>query len=193
MCQLFMRRYDRRHASPHACGRLRAGARVFLAAAAVVVIPNAGAHRLPKAPGCPILPKSNAFNPARGSASGGERLGHARQLDRRRCALPCRLGSGTYDGGPIGIPYTVVGKGQKKVPVTFEYADESDRGPYPIPPRAPIEGGPNADGDRHGLPPMGLRVRLKANVSLDGLGRQAKVVARALKRYGALLADNGSP
>ena len=61
------------------------------------------------------------------------------------------FGSGTYDGGPIGIPYTVVGKRQKKVPVRFEYADESDRGPYPIPPRAPIEGGANADGDRHVL------------------------------------------
>jgi hypothetical protein len=40
---------------------------------------------------------------------------------------------------------------------------------------------------------MGLRVRLKASTSLAGLGRQATVVARALKRYGALLADNGSP
>ena len=48
------------------------------------------------------------------------------------------------------------------------------------------------DGDA-ALPPMGLRVRLKASVSLGGLGRQAKVIARALKRYGALLADNGSP
>ena len=43
------------------------------------------------------------------------------------------------------------------------------------------------------LPPMGLRVRLKAKVGLDGLGPQAKVVARALKRCGALLADSGSP
>jgi hypothetical protein len=40
---------------------------------------------------------------------------------------------------------------------------------------------------------MGTRVRLKANVDLAGLGRQARIVARALKRYGALLADNGSP
>jgi hypothetical protein len=43
------------------------------------------------------------------------------------------------------------------------------------------------------LPPMGLRVRLKANVRLAGLPRQARVVALALKRYGMLLADNGSP
>jgi hypothetical protein len=46
----------------------------------------------------------------------------------------------------------------------------------------------------HGFyPPMGLRVRLKASVSVSGLPRQARVVAVALKRYGMILADNGSP
>ena len=35
------------------------------------------------------------------------------------------------------------------MPVSFDYADESDPGPYPIPPDAPIEGGPGSDGDRH--------------------------------------------
>lgn len=43
------------------------------------------------------------------------------------------------------------------------------------------------------LAPTGLRIRLKAGVDLGKLGRQARIVARALKRYGALLADNGSP
>jgi hypothetical protein len=43
------------------------------------------------------------------------------------------------------------------------------------------------------LPPMGLRVRLRASVPLAGLGPQARAVARALKRYGMILADNGSP
>ena len=37
------------------------------------------------------------------------------------------------------------------MPVTFDYDDESDPGPYPIPRDAPIEGGPDADGDRHVL------------------------------------------
>ena len=41
------------------------------------------------------------------------------------------FGSGLWDGGPIGIPITVVGKGQRKSTVRFEYADESDRGPVP--------------------------------------------------------------
>jgi hypothetical protein len=35
------------------------------------------------------------------------------------------------------------------VPVTFDYDDESDPGPYPVPPNPPIEGGPNSSGDRH--------------------------------------------
>ena len=43
------------------------------------------------------------------------------------------------------------------------------------------------------LPPMGLRVRLKANADLTGLSHDAKVIAVALQRYGMILADNGSP
>jgi hypothetical protein len=54
-----------------------------------------------------------------------------------------------YNNVPNGIPYVVVPGTQPKVPVSFEYADESDPGPYPIPPDAPIEGGPNGEGDRH--------------------------------------------
>ena len=43
------------------------------------------------------------------------------------------------------------------------------------------------------LPPMGLRVRLKASVNIAPFPRQARVVLRALQRYGMILADNGSP
>ncbi len=56
-----------------------------------------------------------------------------------------------YNGGPFGIPYVVVDGSTVPVPVTFEYADESDPGPYPIPRTAPIEGGPGSSGDRHVL------------------------------------------
>lgn len=54
-------------------------------------------------------------------------------------------------GSPIGIPFDVVPASQPLVPITFLYDDESDPGPYPIPPDAAIEGGPFADGDRHVL------------------------------------------
>ena len=43
------------------------------------------------------------------------------------------------------------------------------------------------------LPPMGLRVRLRRATSLRGLPRQARIIATAMKRYGLMLADNGSP
>ncbi len=56
-----------------------------------------------------------------------------------------------YQGAPMGIPYIVVDGKQARVPVKFDYGDESDKGDYPIPADAPIEGGPKSDGDRHVL------------------------------------------
>jgi hypothetical protein len=202
-----------------------------------------------------------------------------------------------YDGNPMGIPYIVITgeQAKKRVPVSFEYAGESDPGPYPIPPDAPIEGGPDATGDRHilvidrdnwklyelfavhpegagserrwkagsgavfdlssnavrpagwtsadaaglpifpglvrydevveqkeithalrftcsrsrhayvpparhfasrsndeNLPPMGMRVRLKSTVDISGFPACAQVLLKALKKYGMILADNGS-
>lgn len=61
------------------------------------------------------------------------------------------FGSGLYNGEPMGIPFTTVPGTQPKVNVTFLYADESDPGPYPIPPNVPIEGGAESTGDRHVL------------------------------------------
>jgi hypothetical protein len=40
---------------------------------------------------------------------------------------------------------------------------------------------------------MGVRVRLKASVDISGFPAQSRVILRALKRYGMILADNGSP
>ena len=197
----------------------------------------------------------------------------------------------SWDGGPFGIPYTVVAGNQRKVPVTFDYVEDSDPGPYPIPSDVAIEGGAKADGDRHvlvldkdnlrlyelwnafpqadgswhagsgavfdlrtntlrpagstsadaaglpilpglvrydevaagvidhairftvqntqhgyvypathyasdktdpNLPPMGMRVRLKASFDISGYPPQARVVLQAMKTYGLILADNGS-
>jgi hypothetical protein len=41
-------------------------------------------------------------------------------------------------------------------------------------------------------PPMGLRLRLKAGVDISGYGPQSRVILTALKRYGMILADNGT-
>ncbi|HET9707472.1 MAG TPA: hypothetical protein VFP39_04125 [Gemmatimonadales bacterium] len=198
-----------------------------------------------------------------------------------------------YNGGPFGIPYIVVGGTTPGISVTFDYADESDPGPYPIPADAPIEGGAAASGDRHVLvidrdhwklyelfaaypvagsaswtagsgaifdlgsdalrpagwtsadaaglpifpglvrydevveqgailhalrftvshtrhgyvyparhyassdtssfvPPMGMRVRLKASYDISGYPPSARVILQALKTYGMIVADNGS-
>jgi hypothetical protein len=63
------------------------------------------------------------------------------------------FGSGLYDGQRIGIPFVVVsGKRTPWARPRFEYADESDRGPYPLRVNVPIEGDPRPDGgDRHAL------------------------------------------
>lgn len=68
--------------------------------------------------------------------------------------LKADFGSGLWDGAPIGIPYDVVCGSQPKVKVKFRanaydgnYGDQSDKGPYPIPLNAPIEG--NGQGDSH--------------------------------------------
>ena len=102
-------------------------------------------------PGCSIFPADHVWN-ARvdnlpldpNSAAYVTTIGAAKGLHPD-------FGSGTWDGFPIGIPYVSVPGSQPKVPVIFDYADESDPGPYPIPAAAPIEGDPAGDGDRHML------------------------------------------
>ena len=61
------------------------------------------------------------------------------------------FGAGTWNGGPIGIPFITVPGTQTKYPATFLYADESDTGPYAVPLNAPIEGGSGSTGDRHAI------------------------------------------
>jgi hypothetical protein len=54
-------------------------------------------------------------------------------------------------GYPYGIPYTVVTNHHRLVRIRFQYASQSDRGPYPFGAGTPIEGGQNASGDRHAI------------------------------------------
>jgi hypothetical protein len=265
---------------------------VATAGAVAAIAATGGAHPLPGAAACPIFPADNPWNQ---KVTGLPVAAHSAQyIAAIGLDDPVHPDFGTvYDGAPNGIPYVVVPGDTKKVPVRFGYASQSDRGPYPIPPGAPIEGGPRSTGDRHvivvdsatctdyelfaayphdggrywtagsgaifnlrsnhlrpagwtsadaaGLPilpglarysdvkdgsidhalrftapctapryvyparheastcsdpdapPMGLRVRLKASVDISHLPYQARIVAQALKTYGAILADNGSP
>lgn len=49
-----------------------------------------------------------------------------------------------------------------------------------------------SDSSRRSLPPMGLRLRLKAGYRLGRFTGQSLAIMRALKKYGLIVADNGS-
>ena len=104
--------------------------------------------------GCPMFPANNVWN---------TRIDHL-PVDTRSNNYINTLGASTglhpdfgtvWAGAPNGIPYTIALSMQAPVSVAFDLyswsAGESDPGPYPIPPGAPIEGGPSSDGDRHVL------------------------------------------
>ena len=52
---------------------------------------------------------------------------------------------------PYGIPFSVVPPSTPLVSIAFEYADQSDPGPYPFGADTPIEGGSDSTGDRHAI------------------------------------------
>ncbi len=251
---------------------------------------TAKALRMPTAPRCSVFPKSNPWNQRVDSLPVAANSAQIVNSIGAGTSVHADFGSGLWEGAPIGIPITVVGRKQPKSHVSFQYADESDRGPYPIPRNVKIEGGRSSSGDRHALivdrdscrlyelyalypkgrgwragsgaiwslrsnklrpagwtsadaaglpifpglarydevkrgvidhalrftvertrkayvfparhfasnsndpslPPMGLRLRLKASFDVSGFPRQARIVLVALKRYGMLVADNGS-
>jgi hypothetical protein len=108
----------------------------------------------PRLPGtaCPAFPSDSVWNtPVRGLP-----------VDRRSPAWLAHMAAGSTllhpdygpaGGGarPYGIPWQITSRHPKFVRIHFEYASQSNRGPYPFSARTPIEGGPNAAGDRHAL------------------------------------------
>jgi hypothetical protein len=122
------------------------------ALAALVALPaatatSAGKAVGPREYGCPLFPASNPLN---------EEVAHA-PLDPNSARYVESIGMTAHvhpDFGrnpAYGIPYAVVARTQRKVPIAFtEYAEESDPGPYPVPANAPVEGAGEA-GDRHVL------------------------------------------
>jgi len=90
---------------------------------------------------CPLFPSDSFWHADIRSLSVHPRSDDWRATIGATKGLKADFGSGTWDGGPIGIPFTLVGAGQPKVPVSFGYDDESDPGPYPIPADAPVEHG----------------------------------------------------
>ncbi|HVR92666.1 MAG TPA: hypothetical protein VHI75_02385, partial [Casimicrobiaceae bacterium] len=121
---------------------------VYVGALAIAIAPPAAGSAILMV--CPLFPIDNVWNTAIDTLP----------VDANSNAYVATIGVtrtlhpdfGTvYDGAPNGIPFITVRSSQSKVPVSFTYAGESDPGPYPVPPDAPIEGGPQAGGDRHVL------------------------------------------
>ena len=101
--------------------------------------------------GCPLFPADNLWNtPVDDLPIDSGSNAYITTIGANASLHP-DFGSGVWAGGPIGIPYTIVDGSQPEVNVDFDYADESDPGPYPIPADASIEGGSLSSGDRHVL------------------------------------------
>lgn len=105
--------------------------------------------------GCPVFPADNIWNvPVDTLPVDANSDAYVATIGANAYLHP-DFGSGDWppgSGSPIGIPYVDVPGSQPLVNIIFtDYGDESDAGPYPIPPDAPIEGGPDSTGDRHVL------------------------------------------
>ena len=91
--------------------------------------------------GCPIFPANNIWNTPIDNLPVHPRSDQWVNTIGRNTGFHMDFGSGTWDGGPIGIPYNIVGGNVPKVSVSFYYPNESDNGPYPIPINPLIEYG----------------------------------------------------
>lgn len=106
----------------------------------------------PQIAGCDIFPGDNIWNTPIDTLPVHPNSGAYISTIGADTGLHMDFGSGLWDGGPIGIPFVVVPGSQPEVTVDFIWwPEQSDPGPYPIPPDAPIEGGPDSNGDRHVL------------------------------------------
>ena len=112
---------------------------------------SAQALRVPGASRCVVFPAGNAWNQRVDGLPVAANSAQLIQSIGVDSAMHADFGSGVWDGGPIGIPFDIVSKKTPRSRVSFDYATESDKVAYPIPKSVHVEGGPNADGDRHAL------------------------------------------
>ncbi len=107
---------------------------------------------VPGAPNCQMFPANNVWNTDISKLPVNK---HSATWMAHMDASTTNLHPdfGPNEGGyPYGIPWMVINpRTQAFIHLRFEYADESNKGPYPFGANTPIEGGPNASGDRHAL------------------------------------------
>ena len=120
----------------------------LIAAFGVLIAADAGAAAV--IGGCQLYPADNIWNTPIDTAPVD--ANSATYVSTIGGAVHVHPDFGTvYNGAPNGIPYVTVPGTQPAVPISFYYPGDSDPGPYPLPPDAPIEGGPASNGDRHVL------------------------------------------
>jgi hypothetical protein len=102
---------------------------------------------------CSILPPDNIWNTRVDGLPVAPHSAEYVAAIGAGATLHADFGSGVWPPGsnsPIGIPFVTVPPDQPRVTITYTaYGPESDPGPFPIPPDAPVEGGPDSSGDRH--------------------------------------------
>jgi hypothetical protein len=100
---------------------------------------------------CPAFPADNVWNtPITGLPVSTDSPTWLAAMDASSTFLHPDYGpSGTKT--PYGIPWQIVSPSQPLMPIKFQYASQSDKGPYPFSSSTPIEGGTNATGDRHAI------------------------------------------
>jgi hypothetical protein len=105
---------------------------------------------VPGAANCPLFPANNVWNTDISKLPVNPRSAQwLASMDSGSTYLHPDFGpSGGY---PYGIPFKIVTSAHKLVHLTFTYASDSNRGPYPFGSDTPIEGGKNAGGDRHAI------------------------------------------
>jgi hypothetical protein len=91
--------------------------------------------------GCPLFPANHILNARIDTLPVHSQSNAYVNFIGAGTGLHPDFGSGTWDGGPIGIPYNIVPSTQPNVPILFYYPDESDPSPYLVPPNPQIEYG----------------------------------------------------
>jgi hypothetical protein len=114
--------------------------------------PASAGTPVPGAPNCPMFPADNVWNtPVADLPVNPNSAAWMSSMDASTTNLHPDFGPSGDPSNPYGMPYTVVSPTQPAVPIAFQYADESDPGPYPFNASTPIEGGQQSTGDRHAI------------------------------------------
>jgi hypothetical protein len=118
----------------------------------VAVGPAAAGTPVPGTPNCQMFPSDNVWNTdISGLPVDPYSAAWLSSMSSATTNLHPDFGPSGDPSAPYGIPYTVVSSLTPKVFLTFDYAGESDPGPYPFSASTPIEGGTGSTGDRHAI------------------------------------------